>query len=314
MTLSFQKAADFNRITKELEKLNSGGFNGNSEEEKTYWNPALGKDGNGYAVIRFLPAPAVDGDEGSWYVYIRSFGFQGPSGRWYIENSRLTLNEQDPVEESNSRYWNMGESGQKIARARGARKQYISNVLVLEDKANPENVGNVFRFRYGKKIMDKIKAVMQPEFEDEKPINPFDLVDGANFKLKIKTVDGYRNYDASEFAAPGRPEKTKGKPMTDNELQEVYNQAYSLQELRDPSRFKSYEELKKAFIAVVGEEEFADNSVKPVKSTTANVAGRANADINDEIPKFHKDSVVSSEPEASDDDLEYFRSLANSDD
>lgn len=314
MTLSFQKASDFNRITKELEKLNSGNNNRtNPEEEKTYWQPAVGKDGNGYAVIRFLPAPEVDGEEGTSFVYLRSFGFEGPTGRWYIENSRLTLGEPDPVEESNSRHWKMGEAGQKIARARGARKQYISNVLVIEDKANPEAVGHVFRFRYGKKIMNKLDAAMKPQFEDETPLNPFDLINGANFKLKIKTVEGYRNYDASEFAAPGRPVNTKGKAMTDDELQTVYEQAYSLKELIDPSRFKSYDELKRSFESVVGVEDF-DNTVVPakvVKNTAVSNKPTAKPDIDDEIPDFHKDSAVET---ANDDDLEYFRKLAADDD
>ncbi len=211
------------------------------QEKKSYvderlWKPELDKTGNGYAVIRFLPA--VDGENMPW-AKLWNHAFQGPTGQWYIENSLTTLNQNDPVSEMNSAYWNSGiESDKEIARRQKRKLQYYSNIYVVSDPKHPENEGNVFLFRYGKKIFDKIMEAMQPAFEDENPINPFDFWEGANFKLKIRKVDGFWNYDKSEFEAPS------ALFDNDDDIEVVWKKQHALNEFTAPTNFKSYDELK----------------------------------------------------------------------
>ena len=218
------------------------------QEKKSYvderlWKPELDKSGNGYAVIRFLPA--VSGEDLPW-AKVWNHAFQGPTGQWYIENSLTTLNQKDPVSEHNTALWNTGlESDKEIARKQKRKLQYFSNIYVVSDTKHPENEGKVFLFRYGKKIFDKVTAAMSPEFEDEKAINPFDFWEGANFKLKIRKVDGYWNYDKSEF------EDTSKLFEDDSEADKVWQSQYSLAEYTAPSNFKSYDELKTRLDAVL---------------------------------------------------------------
>ena len=212
-----------------------------TQEKKSYkderlWKPELDKTGNGYAVLRFLPA--VEGENMPW-AKLWNHAFQGPTGQWYIENSLTTLGNNDPVSEMNSAYWNSGvESDKEIARRQKRKLQYYSNIYVVSDSRHPEHEGKVFLFRYGKKIFDKLMESMQPAFEDETPVNPFDFWQGANFKLKIRKVDGYWNYDKSEFEAPSA--------LFDNDdaIEEVWNKQYALNEFTAPTNFKSYDELK----------------------------------------------------------------------
>ena len=241
-----------------------------STSEKTnysddrFWAPTVDKAGNGYAVIRFLPA--TEGEDLPWVRYW-DHGFKGPGGKWYIEKSLTSIGQKDPVSEMNTQLWNSGiESDKEIARDRKRRLHYVSNILVLSDAANPQNEGKVFLYKYGKKIFDKIMDVMQPQFEDEKPVNPFDFWGGANFKLKIRNVEGYRNYDKSEFESSA--ELLDGD---DSKLEAVYTQLYKLQEFVDVDNYKSYGELKKKLFDVLGEEEIADtlsNTVVDELNTT----------------------------------------------
>ena len=218
------------------------------QEKKSYvderlWKPELDKSGNGYAVIRFLPA--IQGEDLPW-AKVWNHAFQGPTGQWYIENSLTTLNQKDPVSEHNTALWNTGlESDKEIARKQKRKLQYFSNIYVVSDAKHPENEGKVFLFRYGKKIFDKITAAMSPEFEDEKAINPFDFWEGANFKLKIRKVDGYWNYDKSEF------EDTSKLFEDDSEADKVWKSQHSLAEFTAASNFKSYDELKTRLDAVL---------------------------------------------------------------
>ena len=212
------------------------------QEKKSYvderlWKPTMDKSGNGYAVIRFLPAP--NGEDLPW-VKLWNHAFQGPTGQWYIENSLTTLGKNDPVSEYNSKLWNSGiETDKEIARKQKRKLQYYSNIYVVSDSANPQNEGKVLLYRYGKKIFDKVMEAMQPAFEDETPVNPFDFWEGANFKLKLRKVDGYWNYDKSEF------DNTSALlDGDDGALEEVFNGQYSLAEFTAPSNFKSYDELK----------------------------------------------------------------------
>ena len=226
------------KLVKEVEKLNNTG--GNTDDR--LWKLDVDKSGNGYAVIRFLPAP---NGEDLPFVKLYSHAFQGPGG-WYIENSLTTLGQKDPVSEFNSELWNNGtDAGKETARKQKRKLTYVSNIYVVKDPANPENDGKTFLFKYGKKIFDKITAAMQPEFEDEEAIDPFDFWQGANFKLKAKNVAGYRNYDSSEFAAVS--------PLLDDDdaLEELWKKEYSLAELVAADQFKSYDALRARLEAVL---------------------------------------------------------------
>ena len=232
---SLKRSNSLDKLLGEVQKENA------PQEKKSYkderlWKPEVDKSGNGYAVIRFLPA--VEGEDMPW-AKVWNHAFQGPTGQWYIENSLTTLGQKDPVSEMNSAYWNTGiESDKEIARKQKRKLQYFSNIYVVSDSKHPENEGKVFLFRYGKKIFDKIMAAMQPEFEDEKAINPFDFWEGANFKIKIRKVAGYWNYDSSDFDSP--------KALFDNDekIEEVWKTQYALNEFTAATNFKSYEELK----------------------------------------------------------------------
>ena len=228
------------KLVKEVEKTNNTG--GGADER--LWKPELDKTGNGYAVIRFLPAP--DSEEIPW-AKLYSHAFQGPGG-WYIENSLPTVGQKDPVSDHNRARWNSGnESDKDVVRKQKRKLSYYSNIYVVKDPVNPQNEGKVFLFKYGKKIHDKILAAMQPVFEDEEAINPFDFWQGANFKLKICKVDGYWNYDKSEFDKPA--------PLLDDDdaLEALWKKEYSLNEITAPDQFKSYQDLEKRLKYVLGQ-------------------------------------------------------------
>ena len=218
-------------------QADSGGGEKKSYKDDRLWKPVMDKSGNGYAVIRFLPA--VDGEDMPW-AKVWNHAFQGPTGQWYIENSLTTVGQNDPVSEMNSAYWNSGvESDKEIARKQKRKLQYFANIYVVEDSANPENEGKVMLYRFGKKIFDKCMEAMQPAFKDETAVNPFDFWEGANFKLKLRMVEGYWNYDKSEFSAPS------ALFDDDDKLEEVWKKQYPLSEFTSETNFKSYEELKK---------------------------------------------------------------------
>jgi hypothetical protein len=264
-----------------------------SKDDTRFWQPTVDKAGNGMAVIRFLPAPAADGDDALPWVRVFNHGFQGPGG-WYIENSRTTLNDKDPVSEFNSTLWNSGiEANKEIARKQKRRLTYISNILVVSDPSNPENDGQIRLYKFGKKIFDKVTEAMNPEFADETPVNPFDMWEGANFKLKIRNVERYRNYDKSEFAA-----KSALLDGDDDKLEALWKKEYSLKEFTDPSNFKSYEVLKAKLDKVLGLTGSVNKS-------------RAEDTI---LSKFKKDDeeILETAGASSDEDgdLDYFKSLA----
>jgi hypothetical protein len=231
------------KLLQQVQKDESPATEKKSYVDERLWKPNVDKAGNGYAVIRFLPAP--EGEELPW-VRVWNHAFQGPTGQWYIENSLTTLNQKDPVSEYNTQLWNSGvESDKEIARKQKRKLKYYSNIYVVSDPSNPENEGKIFLYAYGKKIFDKLMEAMQPAFEDETPINPFDFWQGANFKLKIRKVDGYWNYDKSEF------DSASALKTSDEELESIYKGEYSLQEFMAPSNFKSYDELKSRLDAVL---------------------------------------------------------------
>ena len=262
--------------------------------DERLWKPQVDKAGNGYAVIRFLPASK---DEEMPWVRVWNHAFQGPTGQWYIENSLTTINQKDPVSEYNTQLWNSGvESDKEIARKQKRKLQYYSNIYVVSDSVNPSNQGKVFLFRYGKKIFDKLSEAMQPAFEDETPINPFDLWEGANFKLKIRKVDGYWNYDKSEFDKPSKLNDN------DDEMEKIWNTQYSLKDFTAPSNFKSYDELKTRLDAVL------TGSVTTGKSA----AQMVDEDSTDFKPTFKSEPAPELASVSEDDDaMNYFEKLAN---
>ena len=232
---NLKRSNSLDKLLGEVQKENAP-LEKKSYKDERLWKPEVDKSGNGYAVIRFLPA--VEGEDMPW-AKVWNHAFQGPTGQWYIENSLTTVGQKDPVSEMNSAYWNTGiESDKEIARKQKRKLQYFSNIYVVSDTKHPENEGKVFLFRYGKKIFDKVMAAMQPEFEDEKAINPFDFWEGANFKLKIRKVAGYWNYDSSDFDNPS------ALFDTDEKIEETWKTAYPLAEFSAATNFKSYEELK----------------------------------------------------------------------
>jgi len=286
---------DFSKLTEEIEKLNTinKGNNGNSADDRL-WKLTVDKAGNGHAVIRFLPAPK--GEDIPW-VRIWDHGFQGPGG-WYIENSLTTLGKKDPVSEHNSKLWNSGiESNKDVARKQKRRLSHYANILVVSDSANPDNEGKTFLFKFGKKIFDKVNDSMNPEFDDETPVNPFDLWEGANFKLRARQVAGFRNYDKSEFDSPSALSED------DAEMEKIWNQEYSLQEFLEPKNFKSYEELNTRMTKVLGLEVEDGNSFDGVVDSPAPT--RQSMDARS-MPTAEADAVGEE-----DESLSYFSKLAD---
>tara|TARA_Y100001972_G_scaffold46520_2_gene57365 strand:- start:5365 stop:6240 length:876 start_codon:yes stop_codon:yes gene_type:complete len=273
------------RLVKEVEKMNSS--SGGADER--FWKAELDKTGVGSAIIRFLPAP--DGEELPW-VKLYSHAFQGPGG-WYIENSLTTTGGKDPVSDYNRQLWNSGNDTDKDTVRKQKRKlSYYSNIYVVKDPLHPENEGRVFLFKYGKKIFDKVLEAMQPEFDDETPINPFDFWQGANFKLKIVKKDGYWNYDKSEF------DKVSSLLEDDDALEAIWKRQYSLSAITAPDQFKSYEDLDRRLKTVLGQ--------KPVQTPT----------LDEEVVNEVEEPVaVAAAPSSSsneeDEALSYFQKLAD---
>ena len=268
------------------------------QEKKSYvderiWKPQLDKTGNGYAVLRFLPAS--DGEDLPW-AKLWSHAFQGPTGQWFIENSLTTLNQKDPVSEHNTVLWNSGvESDKEIARKQKRKLQYYSNVYIVTDTKNPENEGKVFLFRYGKKIFDKLMEAMQPQFDDEEAIDPFNLWKGANFKLKIRKVDGFWNYDKSEF------EKPSALKDNDDELENIWKSQHSLADFTAPTNFKSYDELKTRLDTVL-------SGVATVGLASTVTVDEPVSTVKVDTPEEPAPTVDTSEE---DDTMYYFQKLAD---
>ena len=284
-------SSGFDKLTKALEEnLNpEDSKKQNKYQDERLWKPELDKTGNGYAVLRFLPA--TSGEDMPW-VRLWSHAFQGPGG-WYIENSLTTLGHKDPVSEENTRLWNTGvESDKGIARNRKRKLSYYSNVLIVSDPTHPENEGQVKLFKFGKKIFDKITEAMQPEFDDETPINPFDFWKGANFKLKIRKVDGFWNYDKSEF------EGVSAIADNDDSIKAIWEKQYPLKPFLDADNFKSYEELKEKLNRVITGTKSTDTveNVDLPSTSTGTVKS--------------KDGASTAPASDSDDTLDYFSKLA----
>lgn len=285
--------SSFDKLTKAIEATSQPAEAG-SKEDTRFWQPEVDKSGNGMAVIRFLAAPAVDGDDALPWVRIFSHGFQAQGG-WLIDNCLTTLDgAKCPVCDHNSTLWNSGiEANKEIVRKQKRKLNYIANVLIVSDPKHPENEGQVKLFKFGKKIFDKISEAMNPEFPDEKPVNPFDFWEGANFKLKIRNVEGYRNYDKSEFES--------AEPLfggDDDKLEELWKKEFSLKEFLDAKNFKPYDQLKSRLDKVLG---FAGSVA--IKSKAEDIL--APSRVEEDVP-----FDTTSKSAGNDDDLDYFKSLA----
>jgi hypothetical protein len=296
MSLSnLKKGSSLDKLKKAVEQSSAGNTGGKNVDDR-FWQPDVDAAGNGYAVIRFLDTPAVDGEDGLPWVQIWSHGFQGPGG-WYIENSLTTMGKNDPVSEYNTVLWNSGiEANKEIARKQKRKLTYIANVLVVSDAKRPENEGKVFLYKFGKKIFDKIKEKLEPQFADETPLNPFDFWKGANFKVKIRQVEGYRNYDKSEFEAAA--------PLLngdDAQIEKVWKSAHSLKDFLKPENFKTYDELKAKLNKVLG---------------AGGVAGATATRIDDEeadapvVRSAPAKKVTAESVSVDDDDMAFFERLA----
>ena len=289
-TLKRNRGTNINKIIEAAQA--SGGGEQKSYVDERIWKPTVDKAGNGYAVIRFLP-----GKDGAIpFVRYWDHGFKGPTGLWYIENSLTSIGQTDPVGELNSRLWNSGiDADKEKARSQKRRLHYVTNIYVVQDPSAPQNEGKVFLYKFGKKIFDKIMDVMQPQFADETPVNPYDFWEGADFKIKIRKVDGWTNYDASEFSP------TSALHNGDDQLlEETYGKLYALSEFTSPSNFKSYDELKTKLNRVLG----VSAGISMPEPAVSNVM---------EEPEIATASAVS-EPESTseeDDTLSYFAKLAN---
>lgn len=300
--LKKNRSASIEKLVQSAQALGGGEKSNTSSEDANTWKPTVDKSGNGYAVIRFLPAP--EGEDVPW-VRFWDHGFQGPTGKWYIEKSLTTLGMPDPVSELNSKLWNSGIDADKDqVRKQKRRQHYAANILVVSDPSNPDNDGKVFLFQFGKKIFDKIMDVLQPQFQDEEPINPFDFWEGANFRLKIRNVEGYRNYDKSEFAAPS--------PLYDGDderLEKVYSKLIPLKPFTDPKNYKSYDELKRKLEMVLGA------TSAPITTAEAMMDSAPAHPFKEESEPKLKTVTVSKKPLSSDDDddddtMSYFSKLA----
>lgn len=290
-----------NNIEKLVQAAESAKGSGGNQKDPRMWSPTRDKAGNGYAVIRFLPA--VEGQELPWVRYW-DHGFKGPTGKWYIEKSLTTLGNEDPVGEYNAKLWNATEDDsswqRRQAREQKRRLHYVSNVLVIQDPANPDNEGKVFMYQFGKKIFDKLMDAMQPQYQDEDPIDPFDFWSGANFKIKIRKVDGWVNYDKSEFDSPSALSEDESY------LEGIYNSMHDIGEYTDPKTFKSYDELKRKLYDVLGETQQASPTAAPMREEAPSEPKS--------MPPQSIEEVASSPTGAEDeveDTMSYFASLAN---
>jgi len=276
-----KSSGNLDKLTKAIEQLSSSSDNGKSDKDN-YWRPEVDKAGNGLAVIRFLPAAAVDGDDGLPWAKIFGHGFQGPGG-WLIDNCLTTKGQQCPVCEHNSTLWNSGiEANKEIVRKQKRKLNYIANVYIVSDPKHPENEGQVKLFKFGAKIFEKITEAMNPAFEDETPINPFDMWKGANFKLKITKVAGYQNYDKSEFMSPS------ALLDDDEELEKIWKSEHSLAALTADKEFKSYDDLKARLDKVLGASDVPKTTVETLKAAPKKAPVEVDITEDDDLAYFSK--------------------------
>lgn len=297
------------KLTEQVSKL--GNNQEKNKDDDKYWKPTIDKAGNGSAIIRFLPSVE---NEDTPFIRYWDHGFQGPGGKWYIENSRSTIGEKDPCGEYNSRLWKESDNDdspqRKQARKQKRREHYVSNILIVKDPGNPENNGKVFLYRYGKKIWNKINEMMYPVedgIEEVTPVNPFDIFQGADFYLRIRKVEGYQNYDKSSFGTP------KALSEDEDEMESILSNLHPLQPIVDPSNFKSYEELEKRLNEVLelnapARRQVGDDSI-PTKTAPEQRQAKVESDEDDDLPWTNSSTSTDDD----EDDMAFFRRLSQED-
>jgi hypothetical protein len=305
-----KRSSNLDKLSEKINQMNKGGY----EKDERFWELTVDKNGNGQATIRFLPEPGVDGEEALPFVQYWTHSFKGPTGKWYIENCRSTLgmDVSDPVMEMNNWLWNTkGDEKSKefVSKSTKRRLYYVSNILVVDDPANPDNNGKVFLFRYGQKIFEMINGKLNPEFEGDERVNVFDPIEGANFKLRAMKKDGFRNYDKSFFEEPSAMFGDDFDKMAD-----TCNKAHSLLAFNKPEFFKSYEELSKKLDRVMGypvaktiAAELGEGPDVSSDDSDDDMVDASSNDNDDDTPPFDVDNESSSE---GDDDLDYFKKIA----
>ena len=290
---------DINKLVEAAQDA-AGGNTNTRQEDENLWKPTVDKAGNGFAIIRFLPSES----EVPWVRYW-DHGFKGPTGKWYIEKSLTSIGQQDPLGEHNAKLWNTGnEEDRETVRKQKRRLHYVVNILVISDPSAPQNEGRVFKYQFGKKIFDKIQDLMQPQFPGETPVDPFDVWEGADFQLKIRNYEGYRNYDKSEFKSPS--------PLFDGDevqLQAVLNQLHDITEYVDPANYKTYDQLQTKLYEVLGMN-MGQTAPRTVKEEVA-------VDTVDNTPPWDPEPAPATAETAGDDGdddaMSYFQKLANAD-
>lgn len=293
------RGSNLQKVKEALDKMNKGG---DSYKDGRMWTPTQDDAGNALAVIRFLPS--LKADQLPW-VKVYTHGFQGSTGRWYIEKCLTTIGADDPVCNYTRKLWNRGDDeGKELARKYKRKLSYYSNVLVVNDPKHPENEGKVFLFRYGAKIFAKITSMMMPELDSDPSVDVFDPDVGANFRLRVKRVAGYANYDDSAFQAPSPISKD------DKVLDGILSAAYDLGEFLKPESYKSFDELDAKFHDVLQVEG------KPETATREATWDKPEAETWDE-PKAKSvrapraESKPAPEPVMDDDDpAKYFEQFA----
>ena len=299
--LKSNKKDIFSKLQKQLEQTTKVGT-----VDERFWKPTVDKAGNGFAVIRFLPA--ADGEDMP-FVKLYSHAFQGPGG-WYIENSLTTLGANDPLGEYNRELWNSGDEEMKNQVRKQKRKlQYYANVYVVKDSGNPDAEGKVFLFRFGKKIYDKVMdAVNGDELEGRDGFNPFDFWQGADFKLRVKKVAGYPNYDSSEFVDPATLEGYED----DAQLESIWKRQFQLQPLVAPDQFKTYEALKTRLNMVLNLKDDAEVST-PTPTPSVERVVSAKPVFKTETPVVEETTTTTNDGAEGDDSvMDYFRKLSES--
>ena len=289
---------DINKLVEAAQVAAGGNTNNDRQQDENLWKPTVDKAGNGFAIIRFLPSES----EVPWVRYW-DHGFKGPTGKWYIEKSLTSIGQQDPLGEHNSKLWNTGnEEDRETVRKQKRRLHYVVNILVVSDPSSPQNEGKVFKYQFGKKIFDKIQDLMQPQFPGETPVDPFDVWEGADFQLKIRNYEGYRNYDKSEFKSPS--------PLFDGDevqLQAVLNQLHDITEYVDPENYKTYDQLQTKLFEVLGMN-MGQEAPRTIKEEVA-------VDTVDNTPPWDPTPATAETAgdEGDDDAMSYFQKLANAD-
>lgn len=300
-------SSNLEKLSKAVEAMNAG--SSNREDTESFWKCELDKSGNGFAILRFLPIGKKDSTSEQALPWVKYYdhGFQGPGG-WYIEKSLTTLGLEDPCGLRNSELWETGiESNKEICRKQKRRLHYVSNIYIIKDTKHPENEGKVFKYTYGKKIFEKITQAMNPQFEDDRPINPFDFWTGANFKLKVRKVDGYQNYDLAEFDSPS------ALFDDDSKLEAIWNEEYSLSEIIDPKNFKSYAELESRLKRVLGQTVQAKYKTAEDYTAQSMESIADKAFIKEKVEKAETSSKAIIDDESEDSDLDYFARLVGED-